>query len=115
MTTITTALSKTNKGTVEPLLLKRLKAKASNLKVTGVFKSRIEQVAHLEIFLVTCVSNDERSPHYDSDYPIDGSVFELVSGNETKTFDFAKNLQAFLEKHLEDHQARPSASIILNG
>jgi hypothetical protein len=86
----------------------------SRIKTSGVFKTRIEEIAHLEVFLVTCVSNDKNSPDYDSDYPIEGTLFELVSGNETKPFDFASELKSFITKHLEDHKARPSASILFS-
>jgi hypothetical protein len=93
--------------------LKRFIGETSRMQTSGVFKAGIDKIAHLEVFLVTCIGNDENSPHYDSDYPIEGTCFELVSGNETKTFDFASELKSFVTKHLEVHKARPSASIIL--
>jgi hypothetical protein len=98
---------------VSPIRLKQLLGDTSRIKTSGVFKTSIDKVAHLEAFLVTFIGNEEDSPHYDSDYPIEGTCFELVSGNEAKSFDFASELKFFMTKHLELNKAKPSASIIL--
>jgi hypothetical protein len=99
---------------VSPIKLKRIMGEAARLQTSGVFKSEIDTIGHLKVFLVTCVGNDEDSPDYDKDYPIEGTLFELVSGNESRTFDFSSELKSFIKKHLETYEGRPSASIILN-
>lgn len=107
-------MTNSNKTDMPRFKLNRLLGATDRLQTSGVFKSHIDQIAHLEVLLVTCVGNDESSPDYDADFPIEGVLFELVSGNESRTFDFASDVQAFVKKHIEEHGARPSASILLN-
>ena len=107
-------MTNSNNFDIPRFKLNRLLGATDRLQISGVFKSHIDQIAHLEVLLVTCIGNDESSPDYDADYPIEGTLFELVSGNESRTFDFASDLKSFVKKHIEDHGARPSASIILN-
>lgn len=99
---------------VSNMKLNKLKGQASRIQSSGVFKTDFDHVAHMGVFLVTCLGNDESSPYYDADYPVNGVLFELVSGNETKIFNSACELKEFVVKHLEDHGARPSASIIFS-
>ncbi|MCI2286096.1 hypothetical protein L3081_25065 [Colwellia sp. MSW7] len=107
-------MTNSNNSDMPRFKLNRLLGATDRLQTSGVFKSHIDQIAHLEVLLVTCVGNDASSPDYDVDYPIEGVLFEVVSGNETRTFNLANDLKSFIKKHIEDHGARPSSSILLN-
>jgi hypothetical protein len=84
------------------------------MQLTGIFKNKIQNIGHLDVYLVTCIGNEQGKPNYDADYDIiDGSMFEVVSGNETVTFDFASEVKDFIRKHYNNKGTSPSRSIIL--